>query len=144
MGSEPGEVLSPEKPEAAPAPPVEATPAAEEKCNTPEALSHDAADPEALSHDADVTEKVGQAMAEMDTPSLLALSRISDQLGEAVAAAVAAECKRREEEPTGGGRGASKTSSSSRSRIATYHSTMCSHIISGWLGERRLAPNGRP
>ena len=65
--SEPGEVLSPEKPEAAPAPPVDATPAAEEKCKTPEALSHDAADPEALSHDADVTEKVGQAMADMET-----------------------------------------------------------------------------
>ena len=106
-------------------PPVDATPAAEEK-------SHAAED------------KVGQAMADMDTPSLLDLSRISDQLGEAVAAAVAAECNRREEEPTGGGRGASKTSSSSRSRIATYHSTMCSHTISGGFGERRLAPKGRP
>ena len=125
---------------------MEATPAAEEKCKTPEALSHDAADPEALSQCADVTEKVGQAMAEIDTPSLLALGRISDQLGEAVAAAVAAECKRREEEeePTGGGRGASKTSSSSRSRIAICHSTMCSHTISGGFWERRLAPKGRP
>ena len=88
--------------------------------------------------------KVGQAMAEMDTPSLLALSRISDQLGEAVAAAVAAECKRREEEPTWRGPCASRASSSSRNRIATYHSTMRSHIMSGGFGERRLAPKGRP